>query len=101
METPLKMMFTGVSQMLYCLSLMAVAGVEWRFHQDLGLHWFARPMSYLLAGLIIIALIWSVVENLKKLLTEKHWLSAGLLVGIYLSVLGLAASAFPTLILRK
>jgi cytochrome bd-type quinol oxidase subunit 2 len=103
METTslLRTVFTNVSQLFYCISLFAVAGIEWRFHQDLGLHWISYPMSYLLAGLTLILLGWSILDCLKNLIAEKHWVVAALMGGIYLSVIGLGASAFPTLILRR
>jgi cytochrome bd-type quinol oxidase subunit 2 len=97
----LRTVFTNVSQLFYCFSLLAIAGIEWRFHQDLGLHWISYPMSLLLAVLTVILLGWLILDSLKNLIAEKQWLGAALMGGIYLSVIGLGASAFPTLILRK
>jgi cytochrome bd-type quinol oxidase subunit 2 len=97
----LKIVFTNISQLLYCISLFAIAGIEWRFHQDLGLHWISYPMSYLLAVLTVVLLIWTILDGMKCLIAQKRWAVAALMGGIYLSVIGLGASAFPTLILRK
>jgi hypothetical protein len=48
---PLRTLFINVSHGYYCLSLLAIATVEWRFHQDLGLPpWLATAVGYLLAG---------------------------------------------------
>jgi hypothetical protein len=41
---PLRTLFDNLSQMLYCLTLLAIALVEWRFHQDLALPpWLVPP----------------------------------------------------------
>jgi hypothetical protein len=103
METvsPLRMLFVHIGHLFYCLSLLAVASVEWKFHQDLGMHWLVLPVSYMLAGLTFGFLVWSIVEGLKRLLGEKRWIPAAMLGGIYLSVFTLAAMFFPTLVLRK
>ncbi len=97
----LKTMFSNISQLLYCISLFAIAGIEWRFHQDLGLHWISYPMSILLAIVTLVLLIWTTVDGLRTLIAAKQWLVAVLLGSLYLSVIGLGASAFPTLILRR
>src|SRR5262245_55195889 len=98
----LRTVFVNISQMLYGLSLLAIAGVEWRFHQDLGLPpCLAAAMGNLLAGLTVCLLTWNAVDGFGKLLADKHRWAAALLTGIYLSVTILAIHAFPALVLRR
>jgi hypothetical protein len=99
---PLRALFVNLSQMFYCLTLLAIAGVQWRFHQDLVLPpWLAAAAGVLLAALALCLAVWNAADGLRKLAAERHWLPVGLLAGIYLAVLVLAIHAFPTLVLRQ
>lgn len=99
---PLRTLFVNVSHLYYCLALLVIAMVEWRFHRDLGLPpWLAAAAGYLLAGMTLCLMVWNAVDGLRRLVADKHWLSVVLLTGIYLSVLILAIHAFPALILRE
>ena len=99
---PLRTLFINLSQMLYCLTLLAIALVEWRFHQDLALPpWLAAAAGLLLAGMALCLSVWNAADGFGKLVAGKHWLSVGLLAGIYLAVVVLGIHAFPTLVLRR
>jgi hypothetical protein len=98
----LKTLFNNIAHMFYGLSLLAVAGIEWRLHPDLGLPtWLAAATGYLLAALTLCLLVWDAADGFRTLLADKHRLSAALLAGIYLSVTVLAIHAFPALVLRR
>jgi hypothetical protein len=101
-QTPLRIVFTNIGQMLYCLSLLAIAGVEWRFHQHLGLpSWLAAATGYLLGGVAVCLLAWNGIDGFRKLGAARHWLPAALLAVMYLSVTTLGTHAFPSLVLRR
>jgi hypothetical protein len=99
---PLRTLFINVSQLFYCLSLLFIATIQWRFHQDWGLPpWLATTTGFVLAGMTCCLLVWNAVDGFRRLAAARHWLSVGLLAGIYLSVAILALHAFPTLVLRR
>jgi hypothetical protein len=100
--TPLKIVFTNVSQTFYCLSLLAIAGIEWRFHLDLGLPpWLAVMSGYLLAGVALCLLVWNGSDGFRKLIAGRHWVPTALLTVMYLSLAILVVHAFPSIVLRK
>jgi hypothetical protein len=99
---PLRTLFINISQMLYCLGLLGIALVQWRLHEDLALPpWLATSASLLLAGVTLYLTVWNAVDGFRKLVAGKHWISVGLLAGLYLAVVVLAIHAFPTLVLRR
>jgi hypothetical protein len=101
-QTPLRIIFVNIGQMFYCLSLLAIAGIEWKFHLDFGLPpWLAMAMGVLLAGVALCLLVWNAIDGFRKLHGGKHWLPVGLLAVMYLSVTILAAHAFPSIVLRR
>jgi hypothetical protein len=98
----LQVIFSKLSQMLYSLSLLAIAAVEWRYHQDLFLPTaVAVPISILLALLSVMLLAWSAVDGLRQLLRAGQRVPLAMLACIYLCVLLMAVHAFPSLILRR
>jgi hypothetical protein len=99
---PLKTLFVNVSHLYYCLALLVIATVQWRFHRDVGLPpWLATAVGCLLAGLTLCLMVWDAVDGFRRLVADKHWLSVVLLAGIYLSVAILAIHAFPALVVRE
>ncbi len=101
-QTPLRIVFTNIGQMFYCLSLLAIAGVEWRFHQHIGLPpWLAGAVGYVLGGVALCLLAWNGIDGFRKLGAGRHWLPAALLALMYLSATILVAHAFPSVVLRR
>jgi hypothetical protein len=101
-QTPLRIIFINISQLFYCLSLLAIAGIEWRFHLDLGLPpWLAAAMGYVLVGVALCLLVWNAIEGFRKLSGGRHWLATALLAVTYLTVTILVVHAFPSLVLRR
>jgi hypothetical protein len=50
-QAALRVVFVNISQLLYSLSLLAIASIEWRLHQDLGLPtWLAKLTGILLSA---------------------------------------------------
>jgi hypothetical protein len=99
---PLRTLFLNIGQMFYCLTLLAIASVQWRFHQDLFLPaWLAAGAGSLLAGVTLCLVAWNAVDGFRKLASGKHWVAVGLLAGVYLSMVVLGLHAFPTLVMRR
>jgi hypothetical protein len=101
-QTPLKIVFSNIGQMFYCLSLLAIAGIEWRFHQHFGLpRWLSAAVGYLLGGVALCLVVWNGIDGFRHLSAGRHWLLAALLAVTYLSVTILVAHAFPSVVLQK
>jgi hypothetical protein len=101
-QAPLKVVLTNIRQMLTCLSLLVLAGIEWRFHQDLALPpWLATAAGFVLAGVAPCLLAWNAIDGFRELGAGRHRLPAALLAMLYLSVTILGVHAFPSLVLRK
>jgi len=101
-QTPLRVVFINISQMLYSLSLLAIASIEWRLHQEIGLPpWLAALTGCLLAVVTFVLLVWNALDGFRKLVAERRWLPTALLAAIYLSMIVLLVHAFPTLVARK
>jgi hypothetical protein len=101
-QTPLRILFLNIGQMFYCLSLLAIAGIEWKFHLDLGLpRWLAVATGCLLAGVALCLMVWNALDGFRKLSVGRHWLPTALLAVMYLSVTILAVHAFPSIVLRR
>lgn len=100
--TPLRTLCTHISQMLYCLTLLGIAAVEWRLHPDLGQPpWVGLSTSIVLAALTACLFVWNAVEGLRQLASQRHWVAFGLLAGIHISVTVLLVHAFPVLVMRR
>jgi hypothetical protein len=99
---PLTMVFEHIKHLLYCLSLLGIAGAEWKLHEHMGMpRWLAAALAGLLAGLSLLLFIWNAVDGFRSLAIERRWLLVALLGGIYLSIVVLMAHAFPTLAFGK
>jgi hypothetical protein len=65
---PLRTLFINISQMLYCLSLLGIAMIQWRFHRELFVpEWLAAAAGLLLAGLTLCLGVWNAVDGFRKL----------------------------------